>query len=145
MGFFVATENGRPVEIVPELFEGAEDGSIGHAAIGLVLEMTCESQEAGLTTSGRAEYFVRLGKGGIKALRVRHDHFIYKGPAFDGESAAGKVQVIGRIAGHGKLATGTVLVKGGQATGLLGEALHGCHTGRGAKPKPLSFRLVGET
>jgi hypothetical protein len=144
LGFFTATENGKTVEVYPEEWEGAEDGSLGRAAIALTLEPTCENKAADVTTSARVNLFIRRGHFGYKPLPVHGNHFTYKGPAFDGHASAGKIQVTAKFTKQGTIATGTVLLKNGKATGLGGESLTACHTGSGPKPKPLPFRLVGE-
>jgi hypothetical protein len=85
---------------------------------------------------------VQHGKGGIKGLRVRGNRMRYVGPAFNGETTSGKIEIRARFARHAKVASGTLLVKGAKAQTLAGEGTN-CHTGRGAKPKPLKWRLVG--
>ena len=144
LGFFTVTEDGKTVEVSPEEFEGAEDESPGRAAIALSIEATCENRAAGLSTVDTVDYFVRRGRFGTKPLPVRHDRFTYQGPAFDGHASAGKIKVSGRFTKRGTIAIGTVLVRGGKTTGPEGESLTGCHTGKGARPRALSYRLIGE-
>lgn len=142
LSFHVATENGKPVELVPELYDGFPEGSFQHAAIALAAGLTCEQE--GLPSSADVGYFVQIGKFGEKGVPIRRNRLLYKGAASDGATRSGTLELRARFSRRGTVAAGTVLVKGAKALGeFTGEPVTGCHTGSGKKPKPLKWRLVG--
>jgi hypothetical protein len=142
--FAAATVNGRAKDIVPEdfLVPGFGGGTVLKAAFGISAELTCE--EEGHTNPALAGYFVQNGKDGLKLLRVRGNRFRYRGPAFDGSKSTGRIEIRGRFTRHSKVASGTLLVKGAKAQTVVGGEGTNCHTGSGAKPKPLKWRLHGD-
>lgn len=148
--------SGKTTSIPPNVVFGVK--GVEHAGLVVQIELSCDPgfTEPGLPPERllvAPTFFVVHGPEGFGSIRVKHNRFRVRAPAFDGSTHQGQLTVAGTFSHHGRRVKGSVAVKlpkfkgtAGSFTGGEGHVFTNCMTDPNLDPsklgRPLKFQMA---
>ncbi len=150
-------KSGKTTSIPPDNVFGVK--KVEHADLIVQIELSCDPgfaepfQPPPERQLISPTFFVVRGHDGFGSIRVKHNRFQVRAPAFDGSSHQGQLTISGAFSHHGRRVAGSVAVKFPQFKGTPGNLAGGnggqftnCMTDPNRKPtklgRPLKFHLA---